>query len=168
MLDGNKVIESLGIGELQTLLLNKNLTELQKEYVQQVLTHKEGQKVGVDKKNKEIEILRNKKNALGKEKNIIEDEIESVQIEIWEDYVHTLSQEELERELAFVNSVYGVGSYRCCYIERLQNGEVMTRRTLKGDYSNYESHVDMYQDEITPNKNDKKVELEKLMDEYFS
>ena len=55
MLDGNKVVESLDIRELQTLLVNKNLTEMQREYVQQVLTYKEGELVRSGKTQNEIE-----------------------------------------------------------------------------------------------------------------
>lgn len=121
---------------------------MQREYVQQVLTHKEGELVGSVKTQKEIEVLKKKKDSAEKEKSEIEFEIKCKQLRIWEDYVHTLSEEELERELAFVKSVYGVGSYRCCYIERLQSGEPMLYRgSVNGDYSNYVSHVDMYQDD---------------------
>lgn len=168
MLDGNKVVESLDIRELQTLLANKNLTEMQREYVQQVLTYKEGKIVGFGKTQKEIEVLKKKKDSLEKERSEIEFEIECKQLRIWEDYVHTLSEEELERELVFVKSVYGVGSYRCCYIERLQSGELLLERsTVKGDFSDYVSHVDMYQDDYFKEKAEKQ-KLEKMMDEYFS
>lgn len=169
MLDGNKVVESLDIRELQTLLVNKNLTEMQRAYVQQVLTYKEGELVRSGKTQNEIEVLKKKKDSLEKEKREIEFEIEHKQLIIWKDYVHTLSEEELERELVFVKSVYGVGSYRCCYIEKLQSGELLLERsTMKGDFSDHVSHVDMYQDDYFKEKEAEKQKLEKITDESFS
>ena len=83
--------------------------------------------------------------------------------------MHTLSEEELERELVFVKSVYGVGSYRCCYIEKLQSGELLLERsTVKGDFSDHVSHVDMYQDDYFKEKEAEKQKLEKITDESFS
>lgn len=144
MAEGNQIIKTLEISQLERLLSNKSLTKEQRECVEKELLVKKSQL-----KNSGIDEISLKKAQLEKEAENIQREIASLQNRIWEKRVQSLSPEELEVELQRLkNNKTGENDngYKRCYIEKMQAGnKEISRRETKGDYSNLITHLDMYQ-----------------------